>query len=58
MLGYNPHKYLNLLVQKTHMVNFQERVLQYPQYCRQFSCSESMITIFSCPPEARLMKNK
>lgn len=40
------------------MVNFQERVLQYPQYCRQFSCGSSLITIFNCPPEARLMKNK
>jgi AraC family transcriptional regulator, exoenzyme S synthesis regulatory protein ExsA len=40
------------------MVNFQERVLSYPQYCRQFSCGDSLITIFNCPPEARLMKNK
>ncbi len=40
------------------MVNFQEKVLQYPQYCRQFSCGESLITIFNCPPEARLMKNR
>lgn len=40
------------------MVNFQERVLSYPQYCRQFSCGGSLITIFNCPPEARLMKNK
>ena len=40
------------------MVNFQERVLSYPQYCRQFSCGESLITIFNCPPEARLMQNK
>ncbi len=40
------------------MVNFQERVLHYPEYCRQFTCSKSLITIFSCPPEARLMKNK
>jgi AraC family transcriptional regulator, exoenzyme S synthesis regulatory protein ExsA len=40
------------------MVNFQERVLNYPQYCRQFSCGDSLITIFNCPPEARLMKNK
>ncbi len=40
------------------MVNFQEKLLGYPQYCRQFTCSESLITIFSCPPEARLMKNK
>lgn len=40
------------------MVNFQERVLCYPQYCKQFSCGDSLITIFNCPPEARLMKNK
>ncbi len=40
------------------MVNFQERVLTYPQYCRQFTCSESLITVFTCPPEARLMQNK
>lgn len=40
------------------MVNFQERVLTYPQYCRQFSCGDSLITIFNCPPEARLMQNK
>ncbi len=40
------------------MVNFQERVLLYPQYCRQFICSESLITMFNCPPEARLMKTK
>ncbi len=40
------------------MVNFQEKVLNYPQYCRQFSCGDSLITIFNCPPEARLMKNK
>jgi AraC family transcriptional regulator, exoenzyme S synthesis regulatory protein ExsA len=40
------------------MINFQERVLSYPKYCRQFTCKESLITIFNCPPEARLMKNK
>ena len=40
------------------MVNFQERILNYPQYCRQFSCRDSLITIFNCPPEARLMKSK
>jgi AraC family transcriptional regulator, exoenzyme S synthesis regulatory protein ExsA len=40
------------------MVNFQERLLSYPQYCRQFICKDSLITIFNCPPEARLMKNK
>jgi AraC-like DNA-binding protein len=40
------------------MVNFQERLLNYPQYCRQFSCRDSLITIFNCPAEARLMQNK
>lgn len=40
------------------MVNFQERVLTYPQYCKQFTCGDSLITIFNCPPEARLMTNK
>ena len=40
------------------MVNFQERVLGYPQYCRQFACGDSLITLFSCPPEARLMKTR
>ncbi len=40
------------------MVNFQERVLCYPDYCKQFTCGESLITIFNCPPEARLMTNK
>lgn len=28
------------------------------QYSKQFSCGDSLITIFNCPPEARLMKNK
>lgn len=40
------------------MDNFQKKVLLYPQYCRQFTCSDSLITIFNCPPEARLMKSK
>ncbi len=40
------------------MVNFHERVLTYPQYSRQFSCGESLITIFNCPPDARLMKTR
>ena len=40
------------------MVNFKERVLTYPRYCRQFTCGDSLITIFNCPPEARLMQNK
>jgi AraC-like DNA-binding protein len=40
------------------MVNFFERVLQYPQYYRQFDCGQSLITAFNCPMEARLMKTK
>jgi AraC-like DNA-binding protein len=40
------------------MVNFFERVLQHPQYYRQFSCSNSLITAFNCPMEARLMKTR
>jgi AraC-like DNA-binding protein len=38
------------------MVNFFERVLQHPQYYRQFNCGKSLITAFNCPMEARLMK--
>ncbi len=40
------------------MVNFYERVLQHPDYCRQFNCSDSLITVFICPLEARLMKTR
>lgn len=40
------------------MQNLYESVLQHPNYHRQFSCNESLITVFSCPAEARLMKNK
>jgi AraC-like DNA-binding protein len=40
------------------MVNFFERVLHYPEYYRQFTCGESLITAFNCPMEARLMKTK
>jgi AraC family transcriptional regulator, exoenzyme S synthesis regulatory protein ExsA len=40
------------------MVNFYDRVLQNPQYYRQFNCSDSMITVFNCPLEARLMKSR
>ena len=40
------------------MVNFFERVLQYPQYYRQFSCGQSLITAFNCPMETRLMKTR
>jgi len=37
------------------MDNFLERILQHPQYYRQFQCGRSLITAFSCPMEARLM---
>ncbi|MBI1768341.1 MAG: helix-turn-helix transcriptional regulator [Bacteroidetes bacterium] len=40
------------------MVNFIESVLRYPEYSRQFNCGESLITVFNCPLEARLMKNR
>jgi AraC-like DNA-binding protein len=40
------------------MVNFYERVLQHPNYYRQFNCSDSLITVFNCPLEARLMKTR
>ena len=40
------------------MINLYESVLQHPNYHRQFSCNDSLITVFSCPAEARLMKNK
>lgn len=39
------------------MDNFLERVLQNPQYYRQFNCGKSLITAFNCPMEARLMKS-
>lgn len=40
------------------MVNFYEGVLQHPSYYRQFNCSESLITVFNCPLEARLIKTR
>jgi AraC-like DNA-binding protein len=40
------------------MDNFLDRVLQHPQYYRQFKCGPSLITAFSCPMEARLMKTQ
>lgn len=40
------------------MVNFFDRVLQHPEYYRQFNCSDSLITIFNCPLEPRLMKTR
>lgn len=40
------------------MVNLIESILKYPDYSRQFNCGESLITVFNCPLEARLMKNR
>ena len=40
------------------MVNFYESVLQHPAYYRQFSCDNTLITVFNCPLEARLMKTR
>jgi len=40
------------------MMNFYDRVLQHPQYYRQFNCGNSLITAFNCPMEARLMKTR
>jgi AraC-like DNA-binding protein len=40
------------------MVNFYDKVLQNPAYYRQFNCSDSLITVFSCPLEASLMKTR
>jgi AraC-like DNA-binding protein len=40
------------------MDNFLERILQHPQYYRQFQCGQSLITAFTCPMEARLMKTQ
>lgn len=40
------------------MVNFYESVLQHPNYYRQFNCDNTLITVFNCPLEARLMKSR
>lgn len=40
------------------MLNFLEGVLRHPHYYRQFNCSDSLITIFNCPLEPRLMKTR
>lgn len=40
------------------MDNFYERVMQHPQFYRQFNCGKSLITAFNCPMEARLMKTR
>lgn len=40
------------------MVNFYESVLQHPNFYRQFNCNNTLITVFNCPLEARLMKTR
>ncbi len=40
------------------MVNFYDKVRQYPDYCRQFTCGQSLITVFNCPIDARLMTTR
>lgn len=35
------------------MLNFYQKVIQRPDYYRQFSCGESLITIYNCPLENR-----
>jgi AraC family transcriptional regulator, exoenzyme S synthesis regulatory protein ExsA len=40
------------------MRNLYDSVLQHPNYYRQFKCNESLITVFSCPAEARLLQTK
>lgn len=43
---------------RSGMLNFYERVLTNPDYCRQFTCNDSLITVFNCPAEARLLPDK
>jgi AraC-like DNA-binding protein len=40
------------------MVNLYESVWKHPEFCRQFSCGNTLITVFNCPLEARLMQNR
>jgi len=47
-----------IFIADSRMINLYDSVLQHPNYHRQFSCNDSLITVFSCPAEARLMKNK
>ncbi len=47
-----------MFVQVSVMINFIESVLKYPDYSRQFNCGESLLTVFNCPLEARLMKSR
>ena len=59
MIGFTEQS-INLPVRfnRILMVNFYESVLQHPSYYRQFICSDSLITLFNCPLEARLMKSR
>jgi AraC-like DNA-binding protein len=40
------------------MVNLYESVWKHPDFCRQFTCGNTLITAFNCPLEARLMPNR
>ncbi|MBC8045778.1 MAG: helix-turn-helix transcriptional regulator [Fimbriimonadaceae bacterium] len=37
------------------MFNFYEKVLEHPDYYRQFNCGESLITIYNCPLENKFV---
>src|SRR5688572_27547750 len=49
---------INFSALKLPMINFYERVLTKPEYYRQFSCGDSLITLFNCPLEARMMETR
>lgn len=40
------------------MLNFYEKVRTHPDYCRQFTCNDSLVTVFNCPAEARMLPDK
>ncbi|MGZ8550941.1 MAG: hypothetical protein ACXWV2_09780, partial [Chitinophagaceae bacterium] len=40
------------------MTNFFDSVLTKPEYYRQFNCGNSLITLFSCPVEVRLVDKR
>ncbi len=40
------------------MINFHEKVINTPEYSRQFTCGNSLITLFDCPASARLLGTK
>ena len=58
----NPIQKLNLfnfrISRISKMVNFIDSVLKHPEFSRQFKCGDSLITAFSCPLEARLIKTR